>query len=229
VYTAHLDHMGIGEPIDGDSIYNGAVDNASGSAALLEVARAFTLLPQPPRRSIVFVAVTGEEAGLIGSDYFARNPTIPRSNIIADVNMDGISLFYDFKDIVALGEEHSSLGKAVRQAAERMNLEVSPDPLPEEVDFIRSDQYSFVRQGVPSVMISEGFKTADPNLDGKKISLAWEDKLYHTPKDDMNQPLNFDAAAHCTRVQFLVGYIVANDDERPSWNPGDFFGRTFGA
>ncbi|MGO9258268.1 MAG: M28 family metallopeptidase [Bryobacteraceae bacterium] len=228
VYTAHVDHMGIGLPVDGDSIYNGAVDNASGTAALIEVARAFTSLPRPPRRSVLFVAVTGEEAGLIGSDYFAHNPTVSRRSLVADLNMDGISLFYDFRDIVALGEEHSSLGKIVRQAASQMDLEVSPDPMPEEVFFIRSDQYSFVRQGVPSVAIGEGFKTADPKIDGKKMALEWEAKLYHTPKDDMNQPLNFIAAVRCTRVNFLAGYLTAQADQRPVWNAGDFFGKMFG-
>ena len=228
VYTAHLDHLGIGTPVDGDSIYNGAEDNASGVAALIEVARAFTRLPQPPRRSILFVAVTGEEAGLLGSDYFARYPTVPKTAMAANVNIDGITLNYDFRDVVAYGEDHSSLGKFVHQAAQHMDLEVSPDPMPEEAFFIRSDQYSLVRQGVPAVMLSEGFKTVDPALDGRKISLDWEAKIYHTPKDDMNQPLNFKAAARSTRLNFLVGYLTAQADERPEWNPGDFFGKTFG-
>ena len=228
VYTAHSDHMGIGPPVDGDAIYNGAVDNASGTSALIEVARAFTRLPRPPRRSILFVAVTAEEAGLIGSDYFARNPTVPRPLLVADINIDGLSLFYDFKDVVALGEEHSTLGQLARQAAARMDLEVSPDPMPEEVFFIRSDQYSFVRQGVPAIMVSEGFKARDPRIDGKKLALDWEAKLYHTPKDDMSQPLDFQAAVRSTRLQFLIGYLTAQSGDRPAWNPGDFFGKAFG-
>jgi Zn-dependent M28 family amino/carboxypeptidase len=214
--------------VDGDAIYNGAVDNASGTAGLIEIARGFTRLPQPPRRSILFVAVTGEEAGLIGSDYYAHNPTVAHENLVANINLDGVSLFYDFKDIVALGEEHSSLGKVVREAASRMDLEVSPDPMPEEVFFIRSDQYSFVRQGIPAVMVSEGFKARDPRIDGRKVSLDWEAKLYHTPKDDMSQPLDFGAAVRCIRLQFLIGYLTAQNNNRPAWNPGDFFGKTFG-
>jgi hypothetical protein len=168
IYTAHWDHMGIGKPVNGDAIYNGALDNASGVAALIEVARAFTRLARPPRRSILFVAVTGEEAGLIGSDYYAHNPTADRQKLAANINMDGIALLYDFKDIVAFGEEHSSLGKLVRRAAASLDLEVSPDPMPEEVFFIRSDQYSFVRQGVPSIFVGEGFKARKPGVDGKK-------------------------------------------------------------
>ena len=228
VYTAHSDHMGIGPAVDGDAIYNGAVDNASGTAALIEVARAFTSLPRPPRRSILFVAVTGEEAGLIGSDYYAHNPTVQRQNLVANINIDEIALFYDFSDIVALGEEHSSLGKKVREAAARMDLEVSPDLMPEEVLFIRSDQYSFVRQGVPAIMAGGGFKARDPRIDGKKVTLDWEARLYHTPRDDMAQPLDFGAAVRFTRLQFLIGYLTAQAGERPAWNPGDFFGKIFG-
>src|SRR5262249_16387391 len=160
--------------IDGDSIYNGAVDNASGTAALLTIARAFSSLSKPPARSVLFLVVTGEEEGLLGSDYFAHNPTVPISQIAANVNMDGLPLLYDFRDIVPLGAEHSSIGNIVAEVAQHLGLEVSPDPIPEEVFFIRSDQYSFVRQGVPAVAITEGFKTRDPNINGTEVSFAWE-------------------------------------------------------
>lgn len=223
VYTAHADHLGIGEAINGDSIYNGAFDNASGTAAVLELARVFSELPTAPRRSILFLIVTGEEEGLLGSDYYAHYPTVPISQIAANVNMDGVSLLYDFRDIVPLGAEHSSIGPVVNQVAQHFALEVSPDPLPEEVFFIRSDQYSFVRQGVPGVAITEGFKAVDPKINGKDVSLEWERTRYHTPKDDMQQPLNLDAAAKLTRVDFAVGYLIAQDGKRPAWNRGDFF------
>jgi hypothetical protein len=223
VYSAHLDHLGIGDPVNGDSIYNGAADNASGTAALLEIARALSSAPVAPRRSIVFLAVTGEEENLLGSDYYAHQPTVPMSQIVANVNMDEISLLYDFKDIVPLGAEHSSLGAIVDDVAQHMGLAVSPDPAPEEVYFIRSDQYSFVKQGVPSVYVGEGYQTVDPKLNGKKISDAWEATRYHTPSDDMNQPLDFNAAAKCTRVDLAIGYEIAQDGERPRWNAGDFF------
>jgi Zn-dependent M28 family amino/carboxypeptidase len=225
VYTAHADHLGIGEAINGDSIYNGAIDNASGTAAVLELAHVFSELPRAPRRSILFLIVTGEEEGLLGSDYYAHYPTVPISQIAANVNMDGVSLLYDFRDIVPLGAEHSSLGTVVNQVAQHFGLEVSPDPLPEEVFFIRSDQYSFVRQGVPAVAITEGFKAVDPKINGKDVSLEWERTRYHTPKDDMQQSLNLDAAAKLTRVDFAVGYSIAQADNRPAWNQGDFFAR----
>ena len=228
IFTAHVDHVGIGDPVNGDAIYNGAVDNASGTAALIEIARAFAESKDHPKRSLLFLAVTGEEAGLLGSDYFARHPTVPLSQIAANINMDGISVLYDFKDIVALGADHSTLNREVQDVARHMGLEVSPDPMPEENFFIRSDQYSFVKQGVPALNITEGWKTVDPALDGKKLSIAWETTRYHTPQDDMNQPLNFVAARKCTQILLAVGYEVANAPDRPTWNPGDLFGQRFG-
>ena len=223
VYTAHADHLGIGEAINGDAIYNGAVDNASGTAALLELGRVFSQMAKAPRRSILFLVVTGEEEGLLGSDYYAHFPTVPIGQIAANVNLDGVSLLYDFRDIVPLGAEHSSIASVVNDVAQHFGLEVSPDPLPEEVFFIRSDQYSFVRRGVPAVAITEGFKAVDPKINGKDVSLEWEKTHYHTPKDDMQQPLNFETAAKLTRVDFAVGYVLAQQDQRPAWNPGDFF------
>jgi hypothetical protein len=226
VFTAHADHVGIGDPVNGDTIYNGAIDNASGTAAMLEIARALSLMPTRPRRSILFIAVTGEEEGLLGSDYYAQNPTVPLSQIVANVNIDGVTLLYDFRDIVAQGAEHSSIAAIVSDVAQKMSLEVSPDPLPEEAFFIRSDQYSFVKQGIPAVYVSEGFKTVDPKVDGKKLTLDWEATYYHTPKDDMNQPnLNFEAAVKCTRVIAAVSYELSQQTERPHWNQGDFFTR----
>jgi hypothetical protein len=223
VFTAHADHLGISTPVNGDAIYNGAGDNASGTAALIEIARAFARLPQSPRRSLLFIAVTGEEEGLLGSDYYAHNPTVPISQIIANVNMDEVSFLYDFKDIVPLGGEHSSLGAIADDVARHMGLEVSPDPAPEEVYFVRSDQYSFVEQGVPSIYIGEGYKTIDPKLDGKKMQLDWEVTRYHLPGDDMTQPLDFNALVKGTRVDLATGYEIAQQTERPHWNKGDFF------
>lgn len=227
VFTAHVDHMGIGESIKGETIYHGALDNASGTAALLEIARAFAESSPRPKRSLLFVAVAGEEMGLLGSDYFAQHPTVPVEQVAANINMDGVSLFYDFRDIVALGAEHSSLQRQIADVARHMKLEISPDPMPEQVFFIRSDQYSFVKRGIPAVMISEGFKTVNPSLDGKKITMDWMSTYYHTPQDDMKQPLNFDAARKCTQVDLAVGYEVAQAADRPKWNPGDSFGLRF--
>jgi hypothetical protein len=223
VLTAHSDHLGIGEPMDGDNIYNGAVDDGSGTAALLAIAQAFSGQHAAPRRSILFLSVTAEEKGLLGSDYYAHYPTVPIASIVADVNMDGVAIFYDFKDIVPLGAEHSSLGKVVDDVARHFSVQVSPDPAPEEVYFIRSDQYSLVKLGVPSVAVSEGYQTADPTKDGKKISDDWEAHYYHTPQDDMKQPLDFDAAVKCTKIDMAIAYEVAQQTARPHWNDGDFF------
>jgi Peptidase family M28/PA domain len=225
VFTAHLDHLGIGDPVKGDTIYNGAGDNASGTAALIEMARAFSEQHKATRRSLLFISVAGEEEGLLGSDYYAHYPTVPMSQIVADINMDEVSFLYDFKDIVPLGGEHSSLGAMADDVAKHMGLTVSPDPMPEEVYFVRSDQYSFILKGVPSLYIEEGLQTVNPNLDGKKMQLDWEAQRYHQPSDDMNQPFDFNATVKCTRVDLAVGYEVAQQTERPHWNTGDFFGK----
>lgn len=229
VYTAHIDHLGICPAINGDNVCHGALDNASGVATLLEIARAYSRLPQPPRRSILFVFVTGEEMGLLGSDYFAHFPTVPLKSIVANVNMDGApGEFYAMKDIVALGAEHSTLGDDVAAAAKVMGYEVSPDPMPEETSFIRSDQYSFVLQGVPAVDVTDGIHAVDPKIDGFKFQKAWSTTQYHTPLDSMDQPMDFDEMANGSVLNFLIGYRVAQRDQAPEWNKGDFFGTTFG-
>jgi hypothetical protein len=228
IYTAHLDHIGIGPAVDGDAIYNGALDNAAGSAVVMEVARAFASLPRPPRRSVLFLLVTAEEAGLMGSDYFAEHPTVPLERIVADVNLDGGATFFPAKDVIAWGEEHSSLKPIVRAAAAGLGFEVSPDPFPEETIFIRSDQYSFVRKGIPSVFIDLGLQSLDPKIDGAAVIRNWLVTNYHSPKDDMAQPFHFDSSARLARLAFLLGHAVAMQDARPQWNPGDFFGEKFG-
>ena len=229
VYTAHLDHLGICPPVNGDNVCHGAVDNASGTSSLLEIARAYASLPHAPRRSVLFVFVTGEEMGLLGSDYFAYFPTVPRKSIVANVNIDGApGLYYAMKDIVPLGAEHSSMGDNVELAARQMGYEISPDPMPEEVAFIRSDQYSFVLQGIPAVDITDGVKAFDPKVDGLAVIKKWLITRYHTPLDNMDQPLDYDSAARASGLNFLVGYELAQQDQPPAWNSGDFFGTTFG-
>jgi hypothetical protein len=228
VYSAHVDHLGIGTPINGDSIYNGAADDASGTAALLVIAQAFKSLPHAPARSIMFLGVTAEEKGLLGSDYFAHFPTVPIQSIAANVNMDGASLFYTFSDIVPLGATDSTLDSVVQRNAARLGLKVSPDPEPDQLNFVRADQYSFVRQGVPSVYISEGEEARDPKIDAKKFGEQWVANRYHAPSDDMNQPMDLDASVEFMQIDFLVGYDIAQDPQRPTWKPGDFFGDSFG-
>ncbi len=225
VYTAHLDHLGIGEPRNGDAIYNGALDNASGSATILEVAQAFASMNPRPRRSILFLSVTGEEAGELGSEYFAHYPTVAKNSIVADINIDEVFLLYPLQDVIAFGAEHTSLDAVIKRAAKHMGLVESPDPMPEQVVFIRSDQYSFVKQGIPAVMPSPGFKSPDGSQTSMGIAMKWMDDTYHEPQDDMNQPnLDFDAAAKFARFTFLCGYYVTQDTPRPTWNKGDFFG-----
>jgi len=225
VYTAHLDHLGIGAPIKGDAIYNGALDNASGSATILEMAQAFARMNPRPRRSILFVSVTGEEAGELGSEYFAHYPTVPKHSIVANINIDQVFLLYPLEDIIAFGAEHTSLESVIQRAAKKMGLVESPDPMPEQVVFIRSDQYSFVKQGIPAVMPSPGFKSPDGSKKAWDIAMKWMDDSYHSPQDDMNQPnLDFEAAAKFARFTFLCGYYVTQDPQRPTWNKNDFFG-----
>ena len=229
VYTAHLDHTGIGAEVKGDRIYNGALDNASGSAVMLEVARAFSTMQPRPKRSLLFVAVTAEEAGLLGSDYFAHHPTVPKAGIVANVNLDESAILWPLRDVIAYDAEHSSLGPLARQAAARVGIALSPDPAPEQVLFVRSDQYSFVKQGVPSVFTVVGFKSDDAAIKPKEIWGKWETERYHQPQDDMQQPgLRFDEAVTFAKFNFLLGYLVAQDAKRPAWNPGNFFGERYG-
>jgi Peptidase family M28/PA domain len=230
LYTAHLDHVGIGEPVDGDKVYNGALDNASGSATLLELARAFSKMNPRPRRSILFALVTGEEAGLLGSDYMAHYPTVPKNSIVANLNVDEVLMLWPMEDVIAFGAEHSSLDNVIKKAAERVGVTESPDPMPDEVIFIRSDQYSFVRQGIPSVMPTPGFKSNDPKINPQEIFGKWEETRYHQPQDEIDQPnLNFDSAAKFARFAFLCGYMITEDQHRPAWNKGDFFGDHYSA
>lgn len=227
-YAAHIDHFGVGTPVDGDEIYNGAHDNASGVAILLDIARGYAALPEPPRRSIIFLFVTAEEWGLLGSDYWANTPTVPRSSVVANLALDMPFLFHPLLDIVPYGAEHSSLSDAVDAAADRLGMAIGPDPIPEQVLFIRSDHFSFVRRGIPALFIKSGFETGDPELDGAALNSGFRRDRYHTPFDDLSQAFDFEAGAQHARVNFLTGYVVAMQTPRPQWNDGDFFGGVFG-
>jgi hypothetical protein len=226
VYTAHLDHIGTGNPVNGDRIYNGAYDNAMGVAALIETARLLALAK--PRRSVLFVTVGGEERGLLGSDYFAQHPTVPAAGIVANINLDMPLFLYPLADVVAFGAEHSTLGPVVATAAEAEGLKLAPDPLPDEVIFIRSDQYSFVRQGVPSIFLVSGFASRDPAIDGGAETRKFLQTHYHKPSDDLSRPVDWPSAQKFTRVNARIGLAVANSDRAPRWNAGNFFGELFG-
>jgi hypothetical protein len=233
VYSAHLDHIGIDhhEPANDptksrDIIYNGALDNASGSAILLETARWFAA--HPPERSVLFIAVTGEERGLLGSDYFAHNPTVPIENLVANINLDMPLILYPIGDIIAFGAEHSSLGNDVQRAAEKMGLQLSPDPMPEQNIFIRSDHYSFVKQGVPAVFLVPGFKSLNPEINGSEMFQTFFNEHYHQPSDEVALPIDYEAGTRFTQVNIMIGQEIANSPTRPQWNENDFFGEAFG-
>ena len=228
VYSAHLDHEGIGEPEQGDAIYNGAYDNAMGTALLIEIARLFTAAPEPPKRSILFLAVTAEEKGLLGAEYFAHNPTVPIGSIVADVNLDMPLFLYPIADVTAFGAEHSSLAAPVATAAKAAGFEVSPDPMPEEAIFIRSDQYPFVQMGIPSLYFVPGIQSTDPSVDGQAIYMEFLTEHYHTPSDDLSRPVHWESAEKFALANYLLGREIADDWQRPAWNEGDFFGERFG-
>lgn len=227
VFTAHLDHVGTGAAVNGDEIYNGYYDNAMGVALLIEAARAFTAMPERPRRSIMFIALTGEERGLLGSDYYAHYPTVPSDSLVANVNLDMPLLLFPLADIIAFGAEHSSLESQIETAIAEEDFILAPDPIPEEVVFIRSDQFSFVRQGVPSVFLVPGFTSTDPEIDGEAAFREHLATHYHRPSDDSTRPVDWDSALRFARANVRIGYTVASDEKRPSWNAGDFFGDRF--
>lgn len=223
IHSAHLDHLGIGRPVEGDSLYNGAHDNASGVSSLLQIANIYSQVKVKPKRSILFVAVTGEELGELGSGYFAVHPTVPVKNVVADVNTDMPTIIAPLLSVTALGAEHSSLSKVVDQAAAYMDLTVEPDPEPKENRFVRSDQYSFVKQGIPALHIKYGSRTPDGKNNLNELVGKWRAKYYHKPQDDINGMFDFDAGAKYARLNFLIGYLVANNPARPEWNKGDIF------
>lgn len=222
VLSAHLDHLGVGAPIAGDSIYNGAMDNASGVATLIEIARALRALPRAPRRSIVLLAVTGEEKGLLGSRAFAANPPAGTGRIVADLNLDMFLPIVPLRSVIAYGLEESDLGDWFRAVAESSGVKVEPDPEPGETIFIRSDQYNLVRAGVPSLYVTFG-RTGNPTLDGRFT--AWRKNRYHAPSDDLRQPWDRAAAVAFNRLLLRACRDVADRSERPRWKAGSFFRR----
>jgi Zn-dependent M28 family amino/carboxypeptidase len=222
VLSAHLDHIGIGEPINGDRIYNGAMDNGSGSALVLDMAASFKKNPEKLRRSILLVLVTGEEKGLLGSKYFAAHPTVPPKSIVADVNVDMFLPIVPLKILTIQGLGESDLGDRAGQVAQTFGVRVQADPEPERNVFIRSDQYSFVRHGVPSIMMDVGVEPGSPE---QKIFKDWRTQRYHAPSDDVNQPVDLATAAKYEEIVRALLINVADDSLRPEWKPDSFFRR----
>ncbi|GAA4856984.1 M28 family metallopeptidase [Luteimonas vadosa] len=233
VYTAHLDHLGIGKPVkddrgQDDRIYNGAFDNALGVAIMLEAAHQLQQAAAKPRRSMLFVALTAEEKGLLGSTWFAQRPTVPKDSLVANINMDMPVMTAPSTDVVPIGIEHSSLQGVVEAAAKEVGVALSPDPFPEEVVFVRSDQYSFVRAGIPAVYLDGGVVPADKQRKPKVALTYFLRNCYHQPCDDADQPIHYGDAARLARLNARIGQLVGDADQRPTWNKGDFFGERFG-
>jgi hypothetical protein len=222
VLSAHLDHIGICPEVAGDTICNGAEDNATGIASLIEEAKRFKASGKAPRRSILFLAVTAEEKGLIGADYFANHPTVPKSAIVADVNLDMPLLTYPFEDMTVYGAERSTLGPIVAAAAGSVGVGMSPDPAPEMGLFVRSDHYRFVQQGIPSVFLWPGQKGP-----GKAAWAEFFAKRYHRPSDDLSQPIDWAQAMRFVDANYRIARAIADNDARPVWNRGDFFGTLY--
>ena len=227
VHSAHLDHLGITAPVKGDSINNGAHDNASGVSCVLEIAKIYSKLKQKPKRTMLFVLMTGEELGLLGSAAFAANPTVPKARIVADVNMDMPTIIAPLLSVVALGGQHSTLLEPVAKATAYLGITLEQDPEPDQNRFIRSDQYSFVTAGIPALHIKYGNKTADGKNNLNLQVQEWRAVTYHKPQDDINGRFDFEAGKKYVQLCFLIGYQVAQNPVRPMWNKGDFFGQRY--
>ncbi|HZQ24516.1 MAG TPA: M28 family metallopeptidase [Terriglobales bacterium] len=221
VLSAHIDHVGIGEPISGDRIYNGAMDDASGSAVLLDVASYLKKHPENLKRSLLFVFVTAEEKGLLGSKYFAAHPTVDPKSMVADINIDMFLPLVPLKTLTVYGLAESDLGDLAREAAQANGVSVQPDPHPLRNIFIRSDQYNFIRHGVPALMMDVAPTTAEQ----EQLYKEWLTNRYHAPSDDLNQPVDLAAAGKYEDVIRTLMIKVANDPQRPQWKPDSFFRR----
>jgi Zn-dependent M28 family amino/carboxypeptidase len=222
VLSGHLDHLGIGGAVNGDRIYNGAMDNASGIASLIETAAALARAPQRPKRSVLFLAVTAEEKGLLGSRYFASHPTVPARAIVANINMDMFLPLFPMKAVMVFGLDESEVGASARRVATAMGFAVQADPEPLRNRFIRSDQYSFIRQGVPAVALKVGYA---PNSQDAATHAAWTKERYHAPSDDLQQPVDREAAVGFNELLVRLTTAIGNQPQRPRWNDTSFFKR----
>ena len=222
VMSAHIDHIGVGEPINGDKIYNGAMDNASGVAAMLDIAQTLHDEKARPKRSILFVAVTGEEKGLLGSRYFTAHPTVDRKAIVANINTDMFLPLFPLKLLTVYGLDESDLGADVREVAKGMGIKIQGDPEPIRNVFIRSDQYNFIRQGIPALALKVGYEKGSPE---EKTAKTWLTERYHAPSDDLQQPVDKEAAGTFDELVKRLLLRVADREKRPAWLENSFFKR----
>lgn len=227
VYCAHWDHLGIGEPVNGDRIYNGALDNASGVSTLLEIARAFTQIQPQPKRSILFLMVTAEEQGLLGSEYYATTPLYPLARTVANINMDGVNQWGRTKDYTVIGMGASDLDDYLKAAADEQGRVLRPDPEPEKGFYYRSDHFNFAKQGVPALDPDAGidYIGKDPEY-GKTKREEYTEKDYHAPSDEIKPDWDLSGAVEDAELLLAVGYRVANADAMPEWKPGNEFKAT---
>ena len=222
VLTAHLDHLGIGAPVNGDSIWNGAMDNAAGVATLLEIARAVSRPEARPRRPVLFVATTGEEQGLLGSRYFTGHPPVPLDDMVANLNLDMHLPLVPLKRLIVFGLGESSLGDLAREVLGRRGIDAQEDPQPARNRFIRSDQYNFIAKGVPALAFTFGYHAGSPE---ESLLLRWGKTRYHAPSDDLAQPVDLGAADDFTEALLDLTRAVADRPERPHWSSASFFTR----
>ena len=226
IYTSHYDHIGKIEAELGDNIFNGAFDNASGTAALIEIAQALAQLHNPPNRTMLFAAVTAEEAGLLGSQYYAKHPIFPLAKTAANINIDGINVWGKTENIVAIGAERSTINEVLQKVADEMGMEISPDPMPEQGYFYRSDQFSLVKVGVPAVYFDMGLKfVGKPEDWGKKLMEEYIENRYHSVDDEYDSSWSLEGGVQMSKFALKTGLYLANMPNMPVWNEGEQFKR----
>jgi Zn-dependent M28 family amino/carboxypeptidase len=224
IYTAHWDHLGVGPEVDGDGIYNGAKDNASGTAGLLEIARAFTRLPEPPRRSVLFLAVTAEEQGLLGSQHYSVAPIYPLADAVANINLDGLNMYGRTSDVTLVGYGASDLDNYVREAAGEQGRVVRPDPKPQNGNYYRSDHFNLASQGVPALFTNDGADFIGQTSEfSERVRREYTERDYHKPSDDVKEDWDPSGASEDLKLVLAVGYRVAEAEAIPEWSPGSEF------
>jgi len=224
IFTAHWDHYGIGPEINGDKIYNGALDNATGVGGLIELARAYATLPKPPKRSLLFLSVTAEEQGLVGSEYYARNPIYPLAKTLAVINMDALNIYGKTRDLVVVGLGNSDLDDYARDAAAEQGRVLTPDPSPEKGGYFRSDHFPFARQGVPAINAGGGDDfVGRPKGWGQQVANEYTTKHYHKPSDEIRPDWDLSGALQDLQIYFAMGFRIAQADTYPAWKAGSPF------